>query len=673
MARRVEIGRAAKAASMPLAEALVLAEQHRRAGRLADAQAQCRSILQRWPEEPNAVHLLGLIAHQSGKIDEALGHLRHAVALAPDSALYCANLGEMSRLAGDLDEAVRHARRALELRPNYPEALSNLGIALFGLGEYDEAVACHRLVLCVAPDDASVRNNLGSALDALRRFSEAEASYRHAISLNPGFADAWSNLASLLMVLGRYDEAAVAFGKLCELDPARAYALGNLIHCRQRICSWSGLSELLARLEKGVRDGGLIASPWVMTEACDDADLQRRCAESVIARDFPPPCVPLWRGEIYRHDRIRVAYVSADYHEHPTAYLTAGLFEKHDRTRFEIHAISFGPERTDPMRTRLKRSFDHFLDVSRRTDAEAAALIRSLEIDIAIDLNGFTRDCRTRIFAQRPAPIQINYLGYPGTMGAPYLDYLIADREVVPEDQQSFFSERIIYLPDTYQANDSTRFISEVIPSRENVGLPTDAFVFCCFNKSYKITPQMFDVWMRLLARVPDSVLWLFESDSSMCRNVRTEAAHRGVAPERVIFAPPLNLQDHLARHRLADLFLDTLPYNAHTTASDALWAGLPILTCCGRTFAGRVAASLLKAVDLPELITHSIEDYENLALTLANDRTLLESIKVKLLRNRNTSFLFDTDRFRHHIESAYETVWERQQRGDPPITFAVG
>ena len=366
------------------------------------------------------------------------------------------------------------------------------------------------------------------------------------------------------------------------------------------------------------------------------AAAQLACARTFVADRFPAAATPLWRGERYRHDRIRVAYLSADFHEHATAHLIAGLFEMHDAARFELTAVSFGPETGDPMRERLRRAFPHFVDVRDRSDRDVAAMLRESEIDIAVDLKGFTANSRTGILALRPAPVQVNYLGYPGTMGAPYIDYIIADRHVIPPDHDIHYTEKVVRLPDAYQVNDATRRIAEPAPTRAEAGLPEAGFVFCCFNSNYKITPEIFAVWMRLLERVPGSVLWLLEGNPLASENLRAEAKRRGVAPDRLIFAPTLPADLHLARHRLADLFLDTRPVNAHTTASDALWAGLPLVTCVDDAFAGRVAASLLHAVGLPELVARDLEQYEAIALRVATTSSLRSELRARLAQNRS-------------------------------------
>jgi predicted O-linked N-acetylglucosamine transferase (SPINDLY family) len=348
------------------------------------------------------------------------------------------------------------------------------------------------------------------------------------------------------------------------------------------------------------------------------------------------------------------------------------LFERHDRSQFDVVGVSFGPDPDTPMRARLKRAFERFIDVRTLRDRDAAAKLRELEIDIAVDLNGFTDRARTGVFAQRFAPIQVNYLGYPATMGAPYIDYIVADPTIVPHEQREHYAENVVYLPNCYQINDATRRIDERTPARAEAGLPDRGFVFCSFNNNYKITPEIFDVWMRLLRDVDGSVLWLLEGNPPAPSNLRREAARRGIAAERLVFAPKMPLAEHLARHRLADLFLDTMPWNAHTTASDALWAGLPVLTTIGTTFAGRVAASLLRAVGMDELVTRSLDEYEALALALACDPVRLADVRQRLARNRDTHPLFDTDHGRRTIESAYAEMHARWQRGEPAASFAV-
>jgi predicted O-linked N-acetylglucosamine transferase (SPINDLY family) len=454
-------------------------------------------------------------------------------------------------------------------------------------------------------------------------------------------------------------------------DPGHVYSAGNLVFCKLQCCDWGSFEDdrktILARLRAGQR-----VVPPVLSAALLDSPSDQLVAAQMVAHDRFPTGPVLWRGEAYSHHRIRVAYVSADFHAHATAVLMAGVFEHHDRAKFETFAISFGRDDGSPSRARLRKGVERFLDVRGQSDADIARLMRGLEIDIAVDLKGYTSEARPAVFSLRPAPVQVNYLGFPGTMGAPFMDYLIADPIVVPETDKPFYSEQIVRLPDTYQANDGTREISDAPVDRARAGLPPSGFVFCCFNNSYKIQPAVFDVWMRLLNSVQESVLWLLADNDAATNNLKREASKRDIDPDRLVFAPRCPLPEHLARHRLADLFLDTLPYNAHTTASDALWAGLPVLTCKGRTFAGRVAASILHAAGFPELVTESLEDYEALAMHLARDRAVLAKMKSRLAAERATMTLFDAAHFTRNLEAAYATMHERRARNLPPEGFAV-
>jgi predicted O-linked N-acetylglucosamine transferase (SPINDLY family) len=439
------------------------------------------------------------------------------------------------------------------------------------------------------------------------------------------------------------------------------------------ICDWAHFEEDCARLRAGVADARPVSYPFQLLAWCGSPGVQHACARNYVADKCPPFPAPIWRGERYAHQRIRVAYLSSDFRDHPVMVLAAGLFEHHDRTRFETTAVSFGLDKPNPMRERLRAPFDRFVDAHAMSDEEVAKLLRELEIDIAVDLNGFTDGSRPNVFARKAVPVQVNYLGYAGTLGREDYDYIVADRFVIPEESQTHYSEKVVCLPDTYMVNDAGRRISERALSRAEAGLPEQGFVFCCFNNSYKITPEVFDIWMRLLKEIDGSVLWLSLTNSSAPKNLRREAERRGIAADRLVFASRVaSNEDHLARLRHADLFVDTTPYNAHATSCDALWAGVPVLTCAGESFASRVAGSLLSAVGLPELITGSLADYEALALKLARDPALLAALRQKLARNRDNHPLFDTARFTRHMEAAYTVMWERVQRGEPPRSFAV-
>jgi protein O-GlcNAc transferase len=546
------------------------------------------------------------------------------------------------------------------------------GNTLGALKRLEEAVASFDQALAIDPDYADALNNRGNALLELKCCEAALASYDKALTVKPDLPDALCGRGNALYDLKRYEEAVASYEKALAISPDFQYATGMLADTRMQCCDWRARDEEIEHLTKAIRAGKSSVYPFVYLAISDSPQDQLLCSRIWVRDRCSASPTPIWKGERYRHDRIRLAYLSTDFHEHATAYLMAELLETHDRARFETTGVSFGPEIPSEMRSRLKGAFNRFIDVRRKSDREVSNLLQELEIDIAVDLNGYTSGGRTGIFALRTAPVQVNYLGYPGTMGADFIDYIVADRFVIPEEHQPYYTEKVVYLPDSYQVNDSKRRIAERTPTRAETGLPDQGYVFCSFNNNYKLSPMVFDVWMRLLGKVEGSVLWLLASSAAAARNVKREAADRGIAPERLVFAPYAKLGDHLARHRLADLCLDTLPYNAHTTASDALWAGLPVLTCLGRTFAGRVGASLLNAIGLSQLISHSLEEYEALALELATNRALLADTRSQLAANRDTYPLFNTDRFRRHIEAAYTAMWERYQRGEPPASFAV-
>ena len=538
---------------------------------------------------------------------------------------------------------------------------------LWDLRRLDEALASYARAIALKPDYADAYNNRGNTLRDLGRLDEALASYDKAIALQSNYAEALSNRGGALVDLKRHEDAVASYAAALAIAPDLMPARQGIVMVAQSICNWT----LAARLAGAPTDDNLqYFTPFAALAHCDDPAAHLRCATYHIHERVPKLPRPLWSGTARRQDKIRIAYVSADFRDHAVAHLIAGLIEAHDRSRFEVIGISLGVDDQSATHRRLAEAFDQFHSVRGQSNLAVAKLMHSLKIDIAIDLLGYTRDARPEILAHRPAPIQVNYLGYPGTMAATFIDYVIADPIVLPFDQQPFYTEQIVHLPECYQVNDAKRTISEQTPSRTEAGLPQLGFVFCSFNNNFKINAPVFDIWMRLLRSVQGSVLWLLRDNALAERNLRTEAAARGVDPVRLVFADRVPLEQHLARHRLADLFLDTLPYNAHTTASDALWAGLPVLTCQGHAFAGRVAASLLDAVGLPDLVTEDPQAYEALALRLATDATLLSGMRDQLAQNRLTHPLFDTDRSRRHIEAAYVTMMELFRERRTPARF---
>jgi predicted O-linked N-acetylglucosamine transferase (SPINDLY family) len=675
-------------------------------GRMDKGLTLIRGSLAIQPNNPLPHNSIGLALHSAGKREEALASFDRALGIYPGFGPAHNNRGNVLHALMRLDEAVAAYDKALAINPGDAQAWYNRAIVLLDLKRWSDALASCDRALAIAPGFAQAQDCRGNALRALNRPLEALAAYDKAIALHPGFAEAYGNRGNALRDLRRLDEALASYGKVLAIHPDNAeayynrgqalqdqgrprealadfkkalainpghrYAFGALADAALRLCDWTRMASPANDVDAHVRAGRAIIEPLTVLGYSDDAALHLQCARSSIRDEVSAPKRHLWDGKAWRNDRIRIAYLSADFHEHATAWLTAELFEKHDRQRFHITAISYGADDGSPMRARLVKAFDQFIDVNGKSDADVAQLLRDQQIDIAVDLKGHTQGSRPGILSFRPAPVAVNYLGYPGTMGAPFIDYVIADAIVLPFAQQPFYDEQIVHLPHTYQANDSRREIAQATPSRSEAGLPGHGFVFCCFNNSRKITQKVFEIWMRLLAAVPGSVLWLLDDNDAATANLKAAARERGINPARLVFAPRTGLPEHLARHRLADLFLDTLPYNAHTTASDALWAGLPVLTCQGSTFAGRVAASLLHAIGLQELVTDTVQAYEELAAALARDPQRLAALRARLEQNRRTHPLFDTDKFRRDIEKAYLTMWETSQRGDAPKAFAV-
>lgn len=636
----------------------------------AEAKRLCERILETNPEDEVALLNLGNCQIKLNSAEEALVSYENALKIKPDYADAISNRGNALLELKRLDEALASYDRALAIKPDYADALYNRGNALLELKRPEEALASYDRALAIKPDYAEALYNRGNAFLRLRRLEEALASYNRALAIKPDHVGALNNRAIVLLDLNRREEVVTTYRKLLGAAPDHPYVRGYLLNAQLHCCEWAEYDNSVAQITEAVRAGKRADAPFNFLAISDSAADQLRCAQTCVADEYPAVSEAVWRGEKYRHDRIRLAYLSADFHQ-AIAHMMTGLFEAHDRARFELTAVSFGPQPGDEMKARLIGAFDRYIDARDISDEDVARLIRQWEIDIAVDLQGYTQGCRLGVLAHRAAPVQVNYLGYPGTMGADYIDYIIGDRYVIPREHHPYYAEKVVYLPDCYQVS-YKRKVAGRTPVRAESGLPEKAFVFCCFNNNYKITPIVFHGWMRLLNKVEGSVLWLLEDNKAVALNLRQEAGRKGVVPERLVFAPRTGIEEYLARYRLADLFLDTLPYNAHATASDALWAGVPVVTRLGNTFAGRVAASLLQAAGLRELVTTTWEDYERLALELATDGKRLADIGARLAQNRATHPLFDTDRFRRHIEAAYITMWERDQRGEPPASFAV-
>ncbi len=694
-------------------------------GKLDDSIECHRRVVELCPQAAPAHHALAMVLMKSGQRDEALARLRQTTELDPANShahnsmgnLYlekgdrksagacyrrvleidpnCAgahnNLGNVLLLQWDLVASEASFRRALELSPRMVTAMHNLGSALVLLGRPQQAVEVLRQAVEIDPACGVAHNKLGNALGAVGEQEAAIDCYRRALELDPNDACVLNDLGNALFLKGRLEEAVDCYRRLLALDPRQIQAINTLLLLYLSSCDWrevGGLTrDLLAAaniasgerandsLDQTVPSVTLFYLPELTSPAVHLKCAQRRA--NLISQS-----VELLRSEMREPARhrssskkrrpLRIGYLSVDFRQHAVASLVAELFEQHDRQNFCVHGYSYGPDDGGSLRRRLQQAVDEFIDIRTLSPLDAARRIRDDQIDILVDLTGYTRDTRTEILALRPAPLQVNYLGFPGTMGASFLDYIVVDEFVVPASQQQYFSEQLVHLPGCYQANDSHREVDPRTPTRLECGLPPTGFVFCSFNNPFKITPAMFTVWMNLLKAVPHSVLWLYVGNRFVVDNLCREAAACGVDPSRLVFAPPMLAPRHMARHRLADLFLDTFPYTAHTTASDALWMGCPLVTLAGDTFATRVAGSLLSTIGLPELITSTIEDYSATALRLAREPKLLGDLKARLIANRGTSPLFDARLFARNLERAYVTMWETHAAGKPPAPIRI-
>jgi predicted O-linked N-acetylglucosamine transferase (SPINDLY family) len=674
-------------------------------GRYDEALATYDRALAITPDHPETLYNRGNALLLLGRAAEALAAFDRALSHTPGHPDMLVNRGNALLQLDRAEEALADFDRVLASQPDHAGALSNRATALKALRRYEDALELYRSVLEKMPDSVATLDEYGSTLLLLGRAEQAFAIYERLLATDPDRPGMLGRHTDLLHVLGRHEEAVNGYDKLLAAAPhdpetlykrgkslwatgrreaamddyERARALGHLraldelAMCRMRVADWRQTDELAARLSARIAEDKFV-DPFVTLAFGLRPREQFEAALHFVRTKVPAAPKRFIHKAATPPDKLRIAYVSSDFRQHPVGTAIAELIESHDRTRFEIIGVSYGANDASDVRGRIVKAFDEFHDVASDTDDQrVATLLNGRQAHIAVALNGLTGGARLGVLAHRPVPIQVSYLGYAGTTGADFIDYVLADETVLPSDQQPFYTEKIVHLPGCYHANDTTRRIAPQTPLRSELGLPDQGLVFCCFNQSYKITAPVFDIWMRLLARIPGSVLWLTRMDDLTHANLRREAAARGVDPARLVFAPRVDsLADHLARQRAADLFLDTLPYNAHSTTCDALWTGVPVVTCAGATFAGRVAASMLEAVGLPELVTNSPDGYEALALGLATDPARLSTIRRKLAGNRATCPLFDGDGFRRNIEAAYSTMWDIYRRGESPRSFRV-
>ncbi len=644
-----------------------------RLGRHLEAIDAYDAILGQDPAHPEALTGRGVALVEVGRFEAALHDFERVIHVDGATAGHLNNRGLALSHLRQPESAMACFDEALRLSPESVEALTNRGWLLLMLNRLADAQTSLEKAVSIDPQWVRAWTTLGAVFRALESPVQAFECFDRALSLDPQSLDALHNRGVILTQARRFPEAIESFRRLLNLDPEHPYALGNLFDAQLRCCDWTEYETHRATILNRLDAGGHPVRPFFFLAVADDPARQLACARGNAARNHAvPEPVRLVARAANADGRIRVGYVSGDLRDHAVSYLMAGLFEAHDRSLFEVLAVSLRPPVDTPMGRRIQAGFDRFVDVSRLDDAAIAARIRELEIDVAIDLSGYTGAARAGIFARRAAPLQVNYLGFPATMGAPFIDYLVADAFLVPPESRRHYAEKIITLPDCFQVNDRQREISGALSSRADHGLPDQGMVFASFSNSYKLTPALFRIWLTLLQASPGSVLWLLGGNPWVEANLRELAQRESVGPERLVFAGNIPYPEHLERLRHADLCLDTLPFNGGTTASDVLWAGVPLLTCAGHSFAARMAGSLLAAVGLPELIATSLEEYAALGLRLAVEPARLAALRKTLAKNRLTTPLFDTQRFCHALEAAFATIWDRHLRGEAPEDLTV-
>jgi len=640
-----------------------------REGRLDMAAALYREVLSHSKKQFAPLHLLGVIEGQRGNLAEGIRMISKALRLEPRSAEAYLNLGRLQGEIGDLVNAEINLRKAIQFNPQSSLAYSNLTAVYRLMQLYDQAKDAADHALRLNPNDVNALINRGNVFLSLNRPDEARSDYERAVTHFPSSTEAQQGLATCLLDMSRYQEAIPLIEIILESNPELDGLRGRLFGARMAICDWTNYETQRSECVAAIKKNPASVNPYDSIIVTQDPSQQLACALAYTKAKITEKH-QIWNGEKYNHKKIRIGYISPDFRDHAVGRVIAGVFERHDRDRFELYGLSTATDQSQ-LRERLISAFDHFIPINPVFAHAAAKIIRDNEIDILIDLAGHTRYSGLSAMAFKPSPVQVTWLGFPGSAGAQFVDYIIADPTVIPMEHEKFYAEKVIRLPYTYQPNDGDLSIAEA-PPRESVGLPANGCVFCCFNNTFKITPEVFDIWMRVLSQIENSVLWLFEGNAVAKAKLIKEAGARGISPNRLVFTSLTDYATYLARTQLADIFLDNNYWNGHSTASDALRCGVPVITCLGNSFASRVASSLLRAIEMPELITSSLEEYEALALKLARDPALLAETKDKLAKNRLTTPLFDTGRFTRHLEAAFQTMYERAQRGESPSAFNV-
>jgi len=664
------IGRVSKAQNPPQDQLQSLINLYSQ-GQLQQALQQAETLVQQYPNSSVLLNIQGAVLKGLGQLDLSVDAFNKALAIKPDYADAHYNMGLVLQEQGKLEEAIEAYNKALAIKPDYAELYNNMGNALKEQGKLEEAIEAFNKALAIKPDHAFAYSNMGIALQEHGKLEEAIESYNKAIAIKPDYADSYCCMGVALQEQGKLEEAIKAYRKALAIKPDYDVARAQKLHVQAHICDWDSMAKEIGLLPRlGVSKD--YVEPFTMLSLEDAPERHRRRSELYVATKYPQRTRSKWTRPSQKPKKLKIGYFSADFHNHATMCLMAQIFAAHDHEHFEVYAYSYGPDNYDEMRQKLITDVDKFYDVRNKSDAEIVDLARADNLDIAIDLKGYTKDERLSLFSRCLAPVQISYLGYPGTLGADFIDYIVADPTLIPKAKCGYYTEQVIYLPHTYQPTDNKRPISGKVMNREEHGLSSNNFVFCCFNQNYKISPKEFDIWMRLLSKVEGSVLWLLQSNEWAEQNLKHQAEARGVSSKRLIFADKIPQAKHLARQQLADLFLDTFNCNAHTTTSDALWAGLPVVTKLGEGFAARVAGSLLNAIGLPELITTTEHEYEDLILELATNPTRLAEVKKKLATNRISQPLFNTELYTKHLENGYQQAYQNYLDGNSPQTITV-
>lgn len=650
-------------------------------GNLSEAEAAYRSALALHRNFAEARTNLGNVLKDQEKWQPAINEYRAALKIYPNHPIILNNLGDTLRHVGKTDQAIKTLKQVIQLAPEFPDPYNNLGIALCGLERYTDAVKAYERAIELDPDYLDAHMNLGNALQKLPQPKEALKAYERALELNPNLALIYLSIVELLFKIKKEEETIPYYQRALALEPDNIITASALFHRLQCICDWPPLEQLRNKIDtlfftlKNDKEAEL-GSPFQALSRTDDPEenfiIARSWSDKLIEHLGAQKKAFATRQKKQPRQQLKIGYLSCDFHHHATAHLIMGVFREHDRENVKIHTYSYGIDDGSEYRKQIIQYSDEFVDINELSDIEAARKIAADQIDILVDLKGYTKGNRLEICAMRPAPIQVTYLGFPGTSGARFFDYVLTDRIVTPLEHAPYYSEKFAYLPDTYQCTDNQQAISSKVFSRSDFGLPEDGFVFCSFNQAYKLGAVYWDIWMRALAAKENSILWLFSNNDTVISNLRREAQQRGINADRLVFANSLPKDEHLARICLADLALDTRLYNGHTTTSDALWTGVPVVAMQGRHFASRVSSSLLHAIGLPELVTDNLAEYETLINRLAANPAELKAIREKLQRNRDTQPLFDTERFTRNLEQAYRMMWEKYVEGKKPDHFDV-